>query len=59
MKPGCSDMEDIFLDIHMHAMDLSHPDLPAFINRVPALVLMRICSARGCPLLTDKTFKGG
>jgi hypothetical protein len=27
-------MEKIFFDIHMHAMDMSHPNLLAFANRI-------------------------
>jgi len=30
-------MENIFFDIHMHAMDMSHPNLLAFVNRIHGL----------------------
>jgi predicted TIM-barrel fold metal-dependent hydrolase len=43
-----------FFDIHMHAMDLSHPDLLAFINRIDGLGMKMVLGGLAEPFSQDK-----
>ncbi|MDD5036453.1 MAG: amidohydrolase family protein, partial [Methylococcaceae bacterium] len=46
-----------FFDIHMHAMDLSHPNLLAFINRIDGLGLKLVLGGLAEPFLRKQEQK--
>lgn len=49
--------DQTFFDIHMHAMDLSHPNLLAFLNRINGLGMKLILGGIAEPLLGEKEEK--
>ncbi len=47
-------MKNVFFDVHMHAMDLSHPNLLAFVGRIEDLGFKLVLGGLAEPFLHEK-----
>lgn len=55
--PTPADLSRCFFDVHMHAMDLSHPNLIAFARRINGLGMKMIFGGLAEPFLSEKEKK--